>query len=66
MNHSLINFFPISFSNKAPVIRDILKSNQIARDSQHFEGKSKFGKSGGREGHTRGEKFIDFPPCFFW
>ena len=30
-----------------PVIRDILKSNQIVGDSRHFEGKSTFDMSGG-------------------
>ena len=38
MNHLLMIFF----FNKMPVIRDILKSNQIAHDSRHFEGKSIF------------------------
>ena len=36
----------IIVSNKLCVICDILKSNKIARDSGHFEGKSSFGKSG--------------------
>ena len=31
------NFPPIFFSNKVCVIRDILKSNKITRDSRHSE-----------------------------
>ena len=32
------NIFPMIISNKVCVIRDILKSNKIARESRHFEG----------------------------
>ena len=54
---SFINEF---FSNKVPVIRDILKSNQIACDSRHFEGKSRIGMSGGR-----GRNICWFSSCFW-
>ena len=37
-----MHIFSLFFSNKVPVIRNILNSNQIARDSRHFEGKSIF------------------------
>ena len=42
------------------VILDNLKSSKIARDSQHFEGKSTFCKSGERGGHNREKISIDF------
>ena len=48
------------FPNKVRVIRNILKSNKIARDSRHFEGKSIFYKSKGRLCHNRGQFLLIF------
>ena len=42
----IIIFFPIFFSNKVCVLRNILKSNKIAHDSRPFEGKSRLCMSG--------------------
>ena len=41
-------FFSIIISNEVRVIRDILNINKIEHVSRHFEGKSRFGMSGGR------------------
>ena len=59
----IMNFSHIFFSNKLRVIFDILKSNQITRDSRHFAGKSIFGKSEGR-GVIIGGNFVLFFSMF--
>ena len=49
--HNKKNLIEFSMEeNKVRVITDILKRKKIACDSQHFEGKSRFGVSGGKGG----------------
>ena len=48
--NSIIICSTVIISNKVCAIHVILKINKSVPDSRHFEGKSRFGKSGGREG----------------
>ena len=57
-------FFPHNFLDKVCLIHNIMKNYKIARDSRHFEGTSKFVRSGGRWGVIIREIFYWFISCF--
>ena len=47
------------------MISNILKRNKSERDTQHFEGSSRFAMSGGKGGIIIGGNFIDISCLFF-